>query len=362
MPYNPSPEVARILNRAKGYVDSAPYRVTARWVFYRLLQDGTLATKQDYKRLLSYSSKARKEWWNGWAPDMLADDTRQPNVRGSGFDTEAEWLRAVQQQLSCTLDHWGSQRNYVEVWFEAAAMQSQFQHYCDPNISLLAFHGDVSIPAKWDATVRLVNRWRELPDDGRIIVLYYGDLDPKGISIPEAAERDVRRFASRYIIEQEIKAGRRAGDDRGRDRLIDLCTDFSRDFEFSRIALNESHITEYDIPDNPERPGTWQWEAVPDEAAEELIGTANQYLDTDSFGSIEDREEAYTQRVRSHLQDFEHIYGTTSAVDRLRRVLSRFDTGEHLDSCQAAADAGSCECGMWKAQDAIATALDSLPE
>ncbi len=53
MSYNPNPQTAAILDRAYQYVVDTPYQVTARWVFYRLLQDGLLHTKTDYKRLLS---------------------------------------------------------------------------------------------------------------------------------------------------------------------------------------------------------------------------------------------------------------------------------------------------------------------
>lgn len=95
MSYNPSRQVAELLDRAYGYITSAPYQVTARWVFYRLLQDGTLVEKSDYKRLLSYLSKARKQFYRRWTPSILADDTRAANVRGLGWDSGKEWLEAI---------------------------------------------------------------------------------------------------------------------------------------------------------------------------------------------------------------------------------------------------------------------------
>ena len=69
--YNPSYEVALILRRALDHTRSVEYGVTARWVFYRLLQDGTLHEKGDYKRLLSYLSKALKRFYGGWHPSPL---------------------------------------------------------------------------------------------------------------------------------------------------------------------------------------------------------------------------------------------------------------------------------------------------
>ena len=86
-----------------------PYAVTARWVFYRLLQRGVLDRKGDYKRLLSYLSRARKEWYGGSRPDTLTDDTRAALVRGGGFRTGQGWARALAEQSACNLDRWLSQ-------------------------------------------------------------------------------------------------------------------------------------------------------------------------------------------------------------------------------------------------------------
>ncbi|MCH7571064.1 MAG: hypothetical protein IH919_10955, partial [Deltaproteobacteria bacterium] len=34
-------------------------------------------------------------------------------------------------------------------------------------------------------------------------------------------------------------------------------------------------VDEYNVPENPERPGTYQWEGLDDDAAQALIGLAN---------------------------------------------------------------------------------------
>jgi ABC-type antimicrobial peptide transport system ATPase subunit len=81
--YNPRPEAEAILDRAYELVKSVPYAVTARWLFYGLLQEGTYPDKDSYKsKFLPMLSKARKSFFNGWTPDTLADDTRVAVVRG----------------------------------------------------------------------------------------------------------------------------------------------------------------------------------------------------------------------------------------------------------------------------------------
>ncbi len=292
MSYNPQPTVARLLDRAFGYIAASPYQVTARWVFYRLLQDGTLFEKSDYKRLLSYLSKARKGFYRRWTPATLADDTRAADVRGLGFDSGQDWLGAVMEKTECKLDRWRGQDRYVEVWFEASAMSAQFDFYTNENVPLLAFHGDVSIPEKWKATRRLVDRWLEL--EIPITVLYYGDLDPKGLEIPESARKDVLSFAGRYLWQ-------RMGTDTDRDALLEKFDRFLEDFEFIRVGLNDDQIDLYGVPENPERPGTYQWEGLDDGAAQELIGQVENYLDQGAFRTVMDQEADITDQFRNHL-------------------------------------------------------------
>ena len=286
--YAPKPDTEALLARALGYVRETPYRVTARWVFYRLLQDGSLGEKADYKRLLGYLSKARKAFYNGWTPYTLADDTRGPillqrtgyyglHLRGLGFNDTNAWLEAIKQQLNCPLKRWEGQQYYVEVWFEAAAMQGQFLHYVNENVPLLAFHGDVSIPEKWEAAQRLRRRSRDL--NVPVKVLYYGDYDPKGLQIPESAREDVKDFMGFGLV----------------------------DFEFIRVGLNDDHPGQYNIPENPERPGTYQWEGLNDDAAQELIAQVDDFLDMDAFQQVADKEDNITQRFRDYLTTLEFL-------------------------------------------------------
>lgn len=323
--YSPKPATAGILAAAWQHVTSVVYRVTLRWVFYRLLQDGWVRKKSDYGMLKGYLSEARKRWYGPWRPDSLADDTRAPvlmqrrgyytlYVRDRGFVDEDHWLETLKEELNCPLDHWLDQPNYVELWFEAAAMQGQFLHYAHERVPLFAFRGDASIASKWDATKRLVDRWLYL--EKPVYVLYYGDLDKKGLLIPWSVLTDVGIQAAYYMC-RDLKLS----------DWEDRYKEFRKDFHFLRIGLNDEtvadnmvlddhtmpegindahvgqhHIEDYGIQENLERPGTYQWEALSDEAARELIAKAEEYLDLDAVEATEAREDEIRERFKKRLE------------------------------------------------------------
>lgn len=290
MPYKPRPASRTILDRALYYVQSVAYSVTARWVFYRLLQEGLYISKAGYKNLLGTLSKARKEFYGGWRPWTLADDTRAPILleregfytihrRGSGFTDEKEWLATLKQEINCPLDRFPTQPIYAEIWFEAAAMQGQFRYYANENLPLLAFHGDVSIPEKWRAAERLAQRYNELKKP--IHVYYFGDYDEKGEQIPLSAWRDIGTWAVALLVNQGVEAH-----------------EASRLLNYHRVGINADQIDELNIPENPENPGEYQWEALDDEQAEELILSANSLLNMEAFDQVERHEQDIAERLR----------------------------------------------------------------
>lgn len=283
MSYRPQPQQAAILARALEHVNSVPYRVTARWVFYRLLQDGFYSGKGDYHgRFLPLTAKARKGFFGDWHPATFADDTRAPilmqrrglyelYIRGQGFKTKQEWLQKVAEEMNFPLDKWQNQDYYIEIWFEAAAMVGQFLHYTE-HIPLLAFRGDVSIPEKWATAKRL----EEAADryDIPVVVLYFGDDDPKGHEIPENALADIRAWCS-----------------------VDL--------EYVRCGLNVGDGDRLGIPENPDEPGHYQWEALSDDQAGGLITSfIDTYYNQDALKETQAEQERITDEFRDRFQTF----------------------------------------------------------
>ncbi len=259
--YNPRRENAEMLDRAYELVESVPYQVSARWLFYRLLQEGYYSTKQDYdNKFLKAVSAARHAFYKGWRPDTLADETRESIAGGDGWRDPQAWLKAV-AKAKCQLDKWHTQPVYLECWYEARAMTDQFRHYTE-YVTLRPMGGQPSIPYKWEAAKDLERAAR---DYGKpVVILYFGDLDPAGETISEVIERDISAWCN-------------------------------VSFEFVRCGLTEEQVTRYNVPENIDHPGAYQWEALTDEGARDIITeNINQYLRHDAIEQIEEQEEEVT--------------------------------------------------------------------
>lgn len=268
MSYTPKPETERLLNRALEHIESVGYKVSVRWVFYRLLQDGFYSTKEDYKRFIGLSSKARKRFWNGWHPDLLADESRASIPEGEGFDSEKDWVQAVKDRIDCSLDKSLGQDVNVIIAYEARAMTEQFKQYTD-GIDLFPFAGDASIPYKWQLAKQIEDS--PLP----VTLVYFGDYDQKGVQIAAAALKDLRAWAA-------------------------------VPFDFVHGGLTLDHIQHYDIPENPDKPNEYQWEALTDHQASEIIyETLDDWWSRDIYEAVLEREDDVTEKIREYLGGFE---------------------------------------------------------
>jgi hypothetical protein len=62
-------------------------------------------------------------------------------------------------------------------------------------------------------------------------------------------------------------------------------------FEFIHCGLNAEQVAIYRVPENIEHPGAYQWEALTDSAADEIItGNLARFLRHDAFTEITERE------------------------------------------------------------------------
>lgn len=225
--YKPQPKQIEILNLALEIINSVPYIPSTRWAFYQIVQRGKIA-KKDVHNFDHWLSRARKSFWNGWAPDTLSDSIRHAIIRG-----------LPHPMIPAQPDRIKDQKYYVELWFEARAMENQFWYYTkEYYVTMVPFGGDASIAYKWEIAKRLEGRHEQYHKP--IVILYFGDCDKKGFMIPESALNDIRDWC---IV----------------------------DFEFIRCGLTLEQAKKYRLPENPERLGQYQWEALSDEQAGELI-------------------------------------------------------------------------------------------
>lgn len=257
--YKPRPKVAKYLDFAWKELQGIEYKPTTRWIFYQLVQKYGIH-KEDYGKFKSWISIARKRFYKDWNPDTLIDDSRRIYYKGSGEDNVIDWLEKKRREF-CILNKINSQDHYIMLWFEAEAMYRQFEHHTKKYyVSLVPFKGDISIAKKWELAKHLERIAGAYPDKP-IVILYFGDCDKKGEEIGQNALKDIRVWCS-------------------------------ADFKFERIGLSLKQAKAFKLPDNPEKPGQYQWEALRDKVAKKLIQDAvENYWDKEKVDKVIEIEE-----------------------------------------------------------------------
>jgi hypothetical protein len=238
-------------------IKSVPYKVSSRWVFYRLVQAGFI-TKSAMAKFDYLLSRARKEFLGDWRPDTLTDSIRRANFKGEFY---------VGWQVD--LDTIKEQEFYVQLWFEAEAMHEQFEYHTQNyRVSLVPFRGDCSIPLKWQIAKKLESIYEKY--DKPIKILYFGDCDEKGLQILDAAWTDIRAWSK-------------------------------SSFHVERVGLTEEQAKQFGLPENPDKPGNYQWEAVEDQHAEKLIVDALAKYQRPISAELEEHEKVIEDRVRTSI-------------------------------------------------------------
>lgn len=256
MPYNnldykPNAKSRAIIEKAWAHVQSIDYPASSRWLFYRLKDvDHIYTNKQQYKsNFIPLFSRVRRNYYQGWTPETLVDDRRNPIEHKGGSINVKTWASSMSMGgWFCTLDHFYRQQNYTEVWYEAEAMSNQFKHYVK-GVTLRPFSGAPSLDYKYSIAKDLEKMEERygLP----IKILYFGDYDVAGHNIPKVAVEDIRKWSN-------------------------------ADFEFIRCGLNADDVENYRLSTSVEDEGDniYQWEALPDERAAELItSSVDEYID-----------------------------------------------------------------------------------
>ena len=260
--YDPHPQTQIILDRAMEHIQSVDYQVSGRWVFYRLLQEGHLKSKDSYGTFNSMISKARKHWHGDWRPWTLADETRNMDLaETSGEPPEPDVQELIDQgkveavneiyELRAKLENYRFNSSYsidpnylqeyfIVIMFEARAMHNQFKKYTR-GLTLCPFGGQPSIPYKWDIA-RFI-REQVVKYRKPAVVLYFGDLDDAGIQIFKTGETDITSWAQVPVT-------------------------------FIRCGLTVEQVQRYKVPENYQKPDTYQWEALEDSQAREIIQTS----------------------------------------------------------------------------------------
>ena len=264
-----------ILERCHYHIKSVEYKVSLRWLFYRLAQEGLY--KKDFKdasgKLISdyknkftgLFSRVRKGFKFGFYPDIIADETRTIKWRGLGRKNEKDGI----EKLTFNLDKFVNQDYFVLICFEALAMSSQFEYYTK-HIPLIPFKGDPSIPYKWEIakTIEYANNNYKKP----VVVIYYGDRDDKGEKIFNSAFKDITKWSN-------VK------------------------FEVIHGGLKLQDAIKFNLPKMPGKPNNYQWEALSDEQARKIIlRTIKKYVNFEKQELKEQEEKEILNRWKATLK------------------------------------------------------------
>jgi hypothetical protein len=235
-------------------INSLDYSPSTRWCFYRIM-DRYKLPKSAWGTFKGTQSTWRKAFREGWAPDTLSDSVREVNYAGYGPST----VRGFYTQMLAdppSVGIWDDLPFYPEVWFEADAMTGQFEHYVRYawRITTRPFRGDYSIEKKYQTANDLL----AMAKKGKAItILYFGDCDTKGKVIPYSALKDIKEWMG------------------GAEDSV----------QFHVAGLTVERARRHALPENFERPGQWQWEALSDAQAREIIeGALKLYLDLRVLG------------------------------------------------------------------------------
>lgn len=289
--WKPHKKTLAILDRAMEHVSSVPYQVSARWLFYRVWQDGMFpmdgeeAKAKAYSNFIQVASRARHSGM--WPPDLLADETREMTAFSSSGDSPevnidsmvTDGLYAAREDLKyyedrlknyryeCdfSIDPWYMQDYYTVIMFEARAMFQQFATYTK-GLTLCPFGGQPSIPYKFEIATYLERKAHQYGKT--VVVLYFGDLDDSGEKIYQTAQEDITKWCS-------------------------------ADVRFVRCGLTREQVDSFGLEENPEKPG-YQWEALNDEQARSII---NEALPLYYNSDVSERAQRQSEDIREQVEE-----------------------------------------------------------
>lgn len=324
LPYNPDAITEKILEGAWDYIQSVEYQPGGREVFYNLFDRGFFskriqqsiqrATKnKNLTRLkfikekpkavanryyIDYTKNARRRFYKEWQPTTFPDESRsviEDNLYFWDTNNAWDWIdedlfikKEIHTPDPPTLGKFPANKTIIEIWFETSANTDFFRQYTNGMI-LRPFSGQYSIEKKWQAYQQILEYNRKWSDK-KVHILYFGDYDLKGNQIPETAVENIRAWGE------------------AREEPVN--------FEFHRIGLNEEHIKKFKLPDNPDKPGAYQWEALDvDKRIKLLEDSVKKYLEVDEL--LLEKIKENQSRIGSILREELENFGYSSEYERV---------------------------------------------
>jgi hypothetical protein len=229
--------------------------MSVRQVFYRLTAQGVVdKTEAEYKgtvcRLLAEMRRS------GAIPyHWLADSTRWMR-RPRTFSSMEEALRRTASTYRRAL--WDDAPVCVEIWLEKEALAGVLVEVTDEwDVPLMVTRGYASISFLYAAGEAI----RERSDNGqRTAIYYFGDRDPSGVDIDRQIRQGIGESMDTPAIPDDFTAADLVNLQRGQQHLghtvarrdaEELEDVFDEHATFTRVAVTEAQIGEWDLPTRP---------------------------------------------------------------------------------------------------------------
>jgi hypothetical protein len=257
-----------VLNVLATYHDHLP--MTVRQVFYVLVARLVIRkTALEYRNLAYVLRKARRARIIPFEHIHDQGSTLPEALLGWSDASDLAWLIAHRVR-TFDLDPLTAQARPVILWCEAAGMLAQLKRVGAPyGVDAIAGGGFDSITDKWKI-VQLV-RAAGVPFE----VLHVGDLDKPGESIFEVLREDVPAF-----------------------------DEYAGNISFTRIAVTPEQVRLYDLPEDFEKPGVVQAEALPPDILARIVDAAiRERLDLDQLEVTRQRSAAIRAGYEAALRD-----------------------------------------------------------
>ena len=225
----------RIIPAALEVLKDYNNRITIRQLFYRLVSKGVIKNSLGgYQVLIQAMSITRRD---GRIPFNAFEDRTRHSFLGEDPQLETESAQiildvaidvyehakeyALQQMKdayqSFTLPQWNEQPIYLEVWLEKEALANLFEPVTQQyGVTFVPCRGYASLSLLYDCA----ERFKRVPENREVRILYFGDYDMRGLNIPETIEKN-------------------------------LLDDFGVSVKVVRYGLTQEQIETYQLPPSP---------------------------------------------------------------------------------------------------------------
>ena len=150
-------------------------KLSIRQVYYQLVARGIMPNSQDsYEKISGLIADGRMLGLIDW--DMIEDRTRYQRVNAH-WDSPQQIIKDAAKQYR--IDTRATQPVYIEAWIEKDSLVSILEDTCTRlDVPCFSCRGYPSITALHEAAERF-------RDKNKAVILYAGDHDPSGLTIPQ---------------------------------------------------------------------------------------------------------------------------------------------------------------------------------